>query len=229
MIEGNLIDRFLHLEHPWRCILLHRHDRCFNWRAFVLHAGYFLDDDRDLFREVEVLPHPVANLFERIGRDFDVAPRRVSSGRRVALSGCIEAALEAFGDLVSIERAADEDQPVDPLLAGAPGAAGPSFEIPMHPLQEKLVVVALKIKDPLHPQHPVAEFANQRTEPDAHLKAVELARLLDADSIDILKMVVVMMSVMRVTMVAVWTLKATLELNGEVDVADVEDSCEVHL
>ena len=84
MIEGNLIDRFLHLEHPWRCILLHRHDRCFNWRALVLHAGYFLDDDRDLFREVEVLPHPVANLFERIGRDFDVASKRVSIGRRVA-------------------------------------------------------------------------------------------------------------------------------------------------
>src|SRR5262249_21994876 len=125
--------------------------------------------------------------------------------------------------------AADEDQPVDPLLAGAPGAAAPSFEIPMHPLQEKLVVVALKIKDPLHPQHPVAEFAHQRTAPDAHLKAFEFARPLAADSIDTLKMVVVMMSGMRRTMVASWTLMSALELNGEVDIADVEDRCEVHL
>src|SRR6516225_9041068 len=84
MIEGNFSDRFLHLENPRRYILLHRHDRCFNWRTLLLHAGYFLDDDRDLFREVEVLPHPVANLFERIGRDFDVAPKRVGIGRRVA-------------------------------------------------------------------------------------------------------------------------------------------------
>src|SRR5262249_13409878 len=135
MIEGNLVDWFLDLERARRRILFHRHDRCFDWRALVLHGGSLLDDDRDLFWEVEVLPHPVTNLLERVGRDFDVAPKRVGIGRRVARSGCKEALLEAFGDLLAIERPADEDQSVDPLLVGAPGAARPSFEIPMHALQ----------------------------------------------------------------------------------------------
>src|SRR6516162_10794295 len=135
MVEGNLIDWFLDFERPWRRILFHRHDRCFDWRALLLHAGYLLDDDRDLFREVEVLPHPVANLFERVGRDFDIAPKRIGIGRRVARSGCKEALLEAVGDLLAIERPADEDQPVDPLLVGAPGASRSSFKIPMHALQ----------------------------------------------------------------------------------------------
>src|SRR5262249_18326008 len=135
MIEGNLVDWFLDLERPRRGILFHRHDRCLNWRALVLHAGDLLDDDRDLFREVEVLPHPVANLLERVGRDFDVGPKRIGIGRRVARSGCKEAPLEAFGDLLAIERPTDEDQPVDPLLVAAPGAARSSFEIPMYALQ----------------------------------------------------------------------------------------------
>src|SRR5947209_260654 len=135
MIECNLINWFLDFERPRRCILLHRHDGCLNWRALILHARYLLDDDRDLFREVEVLSHPVANLFERVGRDFDVAPKRVGIGRRVSRSGSKEAALEALSDLLAIERPADEDQPVDPLLVGAPGAARSTFEIPVHALQ----------------------------------------------------------------------------------------------
>src|SRR5262249_55088193 len=107
----------------------------FNGRALIFHAGNLLDDDRDVLREVEVLPHPVANLLERIGRDFDVTSERIGVGRRVARSGGKEAVLEAFGDLLAIECAADEDQPVDALLLGAPGTARPAFESPKHALK----------------------------------------------------------------------------------------------
>ena len=102
----------------------------------------------------------------------------------------------------------------------------------MHSLQEKLVVVALEIEDPFHSQHLVAEFADQRTEPDANFQAVELARLLDADGVYILQMVVVMTPLVRVTMVALWTVMMAImvvELNGELNIVDIKDSREVHL
>src|SRR6478752_2878689 len=99
MIECDLVDWFLDFERPRRCILLHRHDGCLNWRALLLNAGYLLDDDRYLFREVEVLPHPVANLFERVRGDVDVAPEWVVVGRWIARSGGEKALLEAFNKL----------------------------------------------------------------------------------------------------------------------------------
>ena len=97
-----------------------------------------------------------------------------------------EAPLEALGDLLAIELAADEDEAVDPLLVFAPGAARPSLEVPMHALQQEPVVVALEVEDALHPEHLVAELADHRTEPDAELQAVEHAGPLDADGVDVL-------------------------------------------
>ena len=67
VVESDLVDRLLYFERAWRCVLYHRHDRGLDRRAPILHAGYFFDDDRYLFRKVEVLPHPVANLLEGVG------------------------------------------------------------------------------------------------------------------------------------------------------------------
>src|SRR5262245_31790865 len=201
MVERDLVDRFLYFECPRRRILFQRHDRGLDRRALLFHARYFLDDDRYVFRKVEVLPHPVANLLEGVGRDFDIAPEWIAVGGRIARPGGEQALLEAFGDLAAIERSTDEDQSVHSLLVGTPGATGPPFEIPMHALQKKLVVIAFQIEDALHPKNLVARLGDHRAKPHADLQAVKVARLFDADSVDVLQMVVMMMAVMMVIMV----------------------------
>src|SRR5262245_51603507 len=223
MVERDLVDRFLYFECPRRRILFHRHDRGLDRRALLLYARDFLDDDRHVFREIEVLTHPVANLLEGVGRNFDVASEWIAVGSRIARSGGEQTLLEAFGDLVAIKRPTDEDQPVRSLLVGTPGAPGPPFEIPVHPLQQKLVVVAFQIEDALHPKNLVAQLRNHRAKPNAHLQAVKIARLFDTDSVDILQVVVMMMAVMMVIMLVVMIMAvAVFELHGEIR-AEVED------
>src|SRR5262245_53315344 len=229
MVERDLVDRFLYFECPRRRILFHRHDRGLDRRALLLYARDFLDDDRHVFREVEVLAHPVANLLEGVGRDFDVAPEWIAVSGRIARSGGEQTLLEAFGDLVAIKRPTDEDQPIRSLLVGTPGAPGPPFEIPMHALQQKLVVVALQIEDALHPKNLVAQLGNHRAKPHAHLQAVKIARLLDTDSVDVLQVVVMMTVVMMTVVMMVIMLVVTImvvtvfELDGEIGRAEVEN------
>src|SRR5262245_37963876 len=228
MVEGDLVDRFLYFECPRRRVLFQRHDRGLDRRALLFHAGNFLDDDRYVFREVEVLPHPVANLLEGVRRDFDVAPEWIAVGRGIARPGGEQTLLEAFGDRVAIKRPTDEDYPVDSLLVGTPGATGPPFEIPMYALQQKLVVVALEIEDALHPKNLVAQLSNHRAKPHAHLQAIKIARLLDTDGVDVPQVVVMMVAVMMMIVLVVTVMVVVvLELDGEVDRAEVEDCCMV--
>src|SRR5947199_6016486 len=94
-----------------------------------------------------------------------------------------------------------------------------------------MVVFTLEVEDTFQPQELVTKLGDHRTEPDAYLQGVEVARLLDTDSIDILQMIV-MTAVMRMTMAVVKNVMVAvviLELEREVDAADVENRREVHL
>src|SRR5689334_7956487 len=67
VVEGYFVDRLLDFEGAGRRISFHCHDRGFDRRTLVFDAGYFLDDDRNILRKIEILPHPVADLIKRVG------------------------------------------------------------------------------------------------------------------------------------------------------------------
>src|SRR5262249_16106312 len=128
---------------------------------------------------------------------------------------------------------ADEHQAVHPLLLQAPGAARPPLEIPVHALQQELVVVAFQAQYAFQTQELVAHLADDRTEPHAHLQAVELAGPLDAYGVDVPQMrialmtVVVVMMIMTMIVVVMVMLIVTLEFPREIDLAEVENAAEV--
>src|SRR5262245_21883816 len=231
VVESDLVDRLLHLERAWRRIFLDHHDRRFDRRTGLLDARDLLDDDWNVFGQDEVLPHPVSNLLQGVRRDLDIAAERVLVGGGIARAFGIEATREALRNLLPVELAADEHDPVDSLFGRGPGAAGPPLEIPMHALQQELIIVALEIEDGLHPKHPIAELADHRAEPGADLETVERARLLDADGVDVLQVIVMPVAmVMLVTMLMrVMKLSLLRELVREIDAADVEDLGKIDL
>jgi hypothetical protein len=54
VVERDVVDRALDLEHPGRCVSHHGHDRGLDRRAAFIDAGNFLDGDRDVFRNPKI-------------------------------------------------------------------------------------------------------------------------------------------------------------------------------
>src|SRR5262245_34553823 len=124
----------LHLEHAWR-LILHDGDDCgFDRRTSLLHARHFLDDDRNVLREVEILPHPVADLLEPERRYFRVVPPESIRRRRRGIRLRKDAIRKTAPDFLLIEIAPDENKPAEPLLV-SPLPPGPAFEVAVHALQ----------------------------------------------------------------------------------------------
>ena len=75
MVEGDLADPLLNLEQARRLVRKDCHDGGFDRRTARLDARHFLDDDRDILRESEILPHPISDLIERNGETSSLSSR----------------------------------------------------------------------------------------------------------------------------------------------------------
>jgi hypothetical protein len=110
----------------------------------------------------------------------------------------------------------------------------------MHALQQELIVIALEVEDAFHPKNLVAEVSDHLTKPKADLEAIERPDLLNADCVDVLKMIVVVialmvvmigavMMVVLVIIIAMFMMIETFELLREIDIANVENLRQVDL
>ena len=154
-------------------------------------------------------------------------------GSGVADVSCVpgeEAAFEPARDLLLIELAADEDEPVHPLLVCAPRASRLALELHLHALEQELIRVAAQIEDALHPQDVGAEFRDQRAEPQAELHAVERAGLHDAHGLDVAEVIVMMVVVMIAVVVMMIVMGGVrVDLMREIGAPQIEHRGQVQL
>src|SRR5712692_10900523 len=85
------------------------------------------------------------------------------------------------------------------MFIGAPRSPGTAFELHPNALKQELVWITPKVEDAFHAQKILAEFGDLRPEPNAQLHAVQFDGFGDAHCHDILK--VVMMPMTMVIMV----------------------------